>query len=67
MINKTYFDMDLKNGQCYKLTAANGEILIIKYIGSHKGYPEGILSDGTSLNLKTIGAFKTIEEIECLF
>ncbi len=59
--------MNFELGQCYKLTAVNGEILIIKFIGTPNGYPEGLLLDGTSINLLTIGAFKSFEEVECTF
>jgi hypothetical protein len=57
--------MTLQLGLCYRFTALNGDTLEFKFIGDGAGLPQGQLFDGTLINLLTIGAFRSIELIEC--
>lgn len=58
--------MTFQLGLCYRLTSANGDVLDFKFIGDGSGYPQGQLFDGTKINLLNVGAFKKVQQIECL-
>lgn len=58
--------MNFQLGLCYRFTALNDDILEFKFIGNGAGFPQGQLFDGTKINLLTIGAFKKVEQINCL-
>ena len=57
--------MKFELGLCYRFIATNGDILEFKFIGNGNDFPQGELFDGTIINLLTIGAFKSVERINC--